>query len=92
MNHGKPAPDVFLLAAEKMSIHPSCCLAIEDSSPGTLAGVLAGMTVFGCSEFYAFIASRHSALAKYGCLINHRRSTCARQNLFKLLAVTPKVK
>jgi len=50
VNHGKSAPDVFLLAAEKMSIHLSRCLAIEDSSPGALAGVLAGMTVFGCSE------------------------------------------
>ncbi len=43
----KPAPDLFLLAAEKMDVEPSRCLVIEDSSTGVTAGVAAGMEVWG---------------------------------------------
>ena len=42
--HGKPAPDVFLLAAERNQVAPSQCLVIEDSGPGVAAGQAAGMT------------------------------------------------
>src|SRR5690348_13928120 len=31
---GKPAPDLFLYAAEQMKVSPRCCLVIEDSVPG----------------------------------------------------------
>lgn len=41
---GKPAPDVFLLAAERNLVDPSQCLVIEDSGPGVAAGQAAGMT------------------------------------------------
>jgi len=44
---GKPAPDVFLLAAERMGTPPERSLVIEDSVNGVLAGRAAGMTVFG---------------------------------------------
>jgi HAD superfamily hydrolase (TIGR01509 family) len=44
---GKPAPDVFLLAAERMGAAPSRTVVIEDSVNGVLAGCAAGMTVFG---------------------------------------------
>src|SRR5208282_4639240 len=45
----KPAPDLFLHAAERMGAAPGHCLVIEDSVPGVTAGVAAGMTVFGFS-------------------------------------------
>jgi HAD superfamily hydrolase (TIGR01509 family) len=45
--HGKPAPDLFLFAAERMRTAPEHCLVIEDSIPGVNAGVAAGMTVLG---------------------------------------------
>jgi HAD superfamily hydrolase (TIGR01509 family) len=45
--HGKPAPDVFLLAAQRMGAVPGRCVVIEDSVNGVLAGCAAGMTVFG---------------------------------------------
>lgn len=45
--HGKPAPDVFLLAAERMGAAPARTAVIEDSVNGVLAGHAAGMTVFG---------------------------------------------
>jgi len=41
---GKPAPDVFLLAAKHNIVAPSQCLVIEDSGPGVAAGQAAGMT------------------------------------------------
>jgi HAD superfamily hydrolase (TIGR01509 family) len=44
---GKPAPDVFLLAAKAMGIAPARAVVIEDSANGVLAGRAAGMTVFG---------------------------------------------
>lgn len=46
VEHGKPAPDVFLFAAERMGALPSRCAVIEDSVSGVEAGVAAGMTVF----------------------------------------------
>jgi HAD superfamily hydrolase (TIGR01509 family) len=44
VEHGKPAPDVYLLAADRLSVAPGDCLAIEDSSNGIRAAVAAGMT------------------------------------------------
>ena len=46
---GKPAPDLFLHAARMMNCPPSQCAVIEDSVAGVMAGVAAGMTVFGYS-------------------------------------------
>ena len=47
VEHGKPAPDLFLLAASRLAVAPSRCLVIEDSGHGVAAGVAAGMTVWG---------------------------------------------
>uniref|UniRef100_Q07V67 HAD-superfamily hydrolase, subfamily IA, variant 3 n=1 Tax=Rhodopseudomonas palustris (strain BisA53) TaxID=316055 RepID=Q07V67_RHOP5 len=44
---GKPAPDLFLLAARRMAVEPERCLVIEDSVPGVLGARAAGMTVLG---------------------------------------------
>ncbi|MBI2030282.1 HAD family phosphatase [Candidatus Kaiserbacteria bacterium] len=41
--HGKPAPDVFLLAAERLDADPSICIVIEDGVAGMLAAKAAGM-------------------------------------------------
>jgi HAD superfamily hydrolase (TIGR01509 family) len=41
--HGKPAPDMFLLAAKKMGVPPEGCLVFEDAGPGFEAAVAAGM-------------------------------------------------
>ncbi|OPY98366.1 hydrolase [Bradyrhizobium sacchari] len=47
VKHGKPAPDLFLHAAEKMRADPSRTLVIEDSVSGVQAGKAAGMAVWG---------------------------------------------
>jgi HAD superfamily hydrolase (TIGR01509 family) len=44
---GKPAPDIYLFAADKLGVRPSRCIVIEDSRHGTHAGKAAGMTVYG---------------------------------------------
>ncbi|MET0340653.1 MAG: HAD-IA family hydrolase [Polyangiales bacterium] len=41
---GKPAPDIFLLAAEALGADPSRCVVLEDSVLGVRAAVAAGMT------------------------------------------------
>lgn len=45
--YGKPAPDLFLHAAQKMRVLPRECIVVEDSTVGVSAGVAAGMTVIG---------------------------------------------
>jgi len=47
VERGKPAPDLFLHAAERMQADPSRTLVIEDSISGVRAGKAAGMTVWG---------------------------------------------
>ncbi|MCK1715708.1 MULTISPECIES: HAD family hydrolase [unclassified Bradyrhizobium] len=47
VRHGKPAPDLFLHAAEQMQADPSRTVVIEDSVSGVQAAKAAGMTVWG---------------------------------------------
>ncbi|MDB4941545.1 MAG: Beta-phosphoglucomutase [Labilithrix sp.] len=44
---GKPAPDVFLAAAERLGVAPSQCVAFEDAANGVQAAAAAGMLVVG---------------------------------------------
>ncbi|MGH9146646.1 MAG: HAD family hydrolase [Vicinamibacterales bacterium] len=43
VEHRKPAPDVYLLAAARLGVSPRHCVAIEDTQPGLLAAKSAGM-------------------------------------------------
>lgn len=43
VQNGKPAPDIYLLAARRMDVAPGRCLALEDSVPGARAAKAAGM-------------------------------------------------
>jgi HAD superfamily hydrolase (TIGR01509 family) len=43
VEHGKPAPDIFLLAARKLNAAPENCAVLEDSPNGVAAGKAAGM-------------------------------------------------
>jgi HAD superfamily hydrolase (TIGR01509 family) len=47
VEHGKPAPDLFLHAAARMGFEPERCVVVEDSPAGVQAARAAGMTVLG---------------------------------------------
>jgi len=47
VRRGKPAPDIFLYAAERMGADPAGCVVIEDSPLGVQGAVAAGMTAIG---------------------------------------------
>jgi HAD superfamily hydrolase (TIGR01549 family) len=47
VKRGKPHPDIFLLAAERMEVTPQECLVFEDSIAGVQGAVAAGATVIG---------------------------------------------
>ena len=67
--NGKPAPDLFLFAAARMTTPPERCLVIEDSVPGITGARAAGMTVFGfhggshCQPGYAETLARRRGVA-----------------------------
>ncbi|PHV10479.1 HAD family hydrolase [Chitinimonas sp. BJB300] len=44
IEHPKPAPDIYLLAAQRLEVEPTHCIVLEDSEPGVRAALAAGMT------------------------------------------------
>ena len=53
VEHSKPAPDCYLLAADKLGRQPSECLAIEDTYNGSLAAIRANMKCIGVSSSHS---------------------------------------
>jgi HAD superfamily hydrolase (TIGR01509 family) len=49
---GKPAPDIFLRAAQLLNVPPQACCVIEDSKPGIAAALAAGMQVIAIANTY----------------------------------------
>jgi HAD superfamily hydrolase (TIGR01509 family) len=68
VRHGKPAPDLFLIAAERCQVQPADCIVVEDSAPGIAAAAAAGMTPIG------FVGGNHAA----GRLVSDLRAAGAR--------------
>ncbi|MBO3761942.1 HAD family hydrolase [Ciceribacter sp. L1K22] len=60
VDHGKPAPDLFLFAARSMDRNPADCIVIEDSPAGIAAAKAAGMKVF------AFLGGSHARDPAFG--------------------------
>lgn len=50
---GKPAPDIYLLVAEKLGVFPENCLVFEDIMQGILAGKAAGMKVCAVKDEFS---------------------------------------
>lgn len=78
---GKPAPDLYLLAAARLSLTPDECLALEDSEPGCRAAFAAGMKTVAVpnrdthgSDFYfvqAVYGSLHEVSKNLDDLLAH---------------------
>ena len=60
IKRGKPAPDIFLRAAELLGIAPEDCWVIEDSKPGVAAGIAAGMRVIAITNTHSAEELRQS--------------------------------
>ena len=52
VENGKPAPDIFLLAAERLGVKPENCLVLEDSKAGVIAGSSAGAKVIMVPDMF----------------------------------------
>jgi len=51
VQHPKPAPDLYLLACERLGVKPGEALALEDAAPGIAAAKAAGLTCFAVPQF-----------------------------------------
>ncbi len=63
----KPAPDVYMFAAEQMGVAPEACLALEDSATGAAAAVAAGIPVLGFTGGGHSYPEHGKALLDAGC-------------------------
>lgn len=68
IKHGKPAPDIFLRAAELLKVAPHECWVIEDSKPGVAAGLAAGMRVIAITNTHPAdeLSHAHHVVGTYG--------------------------
>jgi HAD superfamily hydrolase (TIGR01509 family) len=57
VTHGKPAPEVFLVAAERLGAEPRCSIVVEDAPMGIEAGRRAGMRTVGVSLLHELPAA-----------------------------------
>lgn len=61
---GKPAPDVYLYAAQQLGVDAGDCIALEDSPNGARSAVSAGMTCYA-------IPDTHSTAAAFADITPH---------------------
>ena len=67
VRHGKPAPDVFLLTAQRLGVAPEACVVIEDSKPGVAAALAAGMRVVAVTNTHAAEELGHATWIAGSC-------------------------
>jgi len=78
VRNGKPAPDLFLLAAERMGFAPERCVVVEDSPAGIQAARHAGMPVF------AFTGASHAAISDLESSVAALQPTCIFDDMLAL--------
>lgn len=66
VEHGKPQPDIYLMAAQKLSVIPEHCLVFEDIPMGIMAGKNAGMRTCAVKDLYSeYMDEEKKKLADY---------------------------
>lgn len=68
VGHYKPAPGLFLHAAQALGVAPACCAVVEDSVPGVQAGLAAGMQVYLVGDAAALPAELAARIVFAGSL------------------------
>jgi sugar-phosphatase len=65
VRHGKPSPEGYLRAAERLGVPPADCVVIEDAPPGIEAALAAGMTAVGLTTTHSpeELAAAHHRIA-----------------------------
>jgi beta-phosphoglucomutase len=66
--HGKPAPDIFLLAAQRVGVPPERCVVVEDAVPGIQAAHAAGMpcvAICSAGHTHAELASAERVIDRF---------------------------
>lgn len=64
----KPAPDIYLLAAERLGVNPARCVVVEDSRIGLLAAKAAGMRCVVTTSSYTADEDFALADAVFDCI------------------------
>jgi len=75
---GKPAPDVFLLAAARLGVEPAHCAVLEDSGPGIHGARAAGMTAILVPDVAALPPDARAAAALVVASLHEARNALAR--------------
>lgn len=83
VSEGKPAPDVYLLAAEKLGIKPSNCIAIEDSNNGLRSALAAGMECVVVRNAWSAAANYTGACAVFDSIWQAKDYVLKRLNQFE---------
>lgn len=65
VQHGKPAPDIYLEAARRLGAAPAACLALEDSTNGARAAVAAGTVCIAVPD------ASHTSAAAFASITPH---------------------
>jgi HAD superfamily hydrolase (TIGR01509 family) len=85
IGRGKPEPDIFLLAADRLAVEPRRCIVLEDSEPGVRGATAAGMRAIMVPDMlppgeaareraWAIVDSLHDARPLIADLLNGRQS------------------
>lgn len=85
VKQGKPEPDLFLYAADKMKVKPKSCLVIEDSATGITAAKAAKMPVIG------FLGGTHAKYPWYKNMIKKAKPWEVANDADELLSLLKKL-
>jgi sugar-phosphatase len=76
VEHGKPAPDGFLLSAKRLGFHASDCLVFEDAPAGIAAAEAAGASIIVITAAHPqSIPAGHIGMASYETLLAEPTAT-----------------